>query len=272
MISEVIVFDNSWRYGVAMFAAERRQRIAELVRSNGAMSIRDLAEHVRSSEVTVRRDLRTLEEAGLLRRQHGGALAREDGTREPTYAEKAHTASTEKAAIARAAAAYVRDGDAIVIGAGTTTMALAAELRDRTELTVMTNSLLVAQVFADSPRIEVVLTGGMLRGTILALVGSVAERSLAGLHTDRTFLSGNGITPDNGLSTPNQLVASIDKALAAAGREVVVLADYTKFEKNSVVQTVPTSQIDRLITDGRAPADDLDRFRGAGVVVEVAPL
>jgi DeoR/GlpR family transcriptional regulator of sugar metabolism len=254
----------------SMFAAERRKAIADLVRSSGAISIRDLALQVRVSEVTVRRDLQALESDGLIKRQHGGAMPVTDLPPEPTYAEKRHTASTEKAAIARAAAALVQDGDAIVIGAGTTTMALAEELRGRTELTVMTNSLLVAQAFADCPRVEVILTGGMLRGSILAMVGSAAEVALAGMHADRTFLSGNGLSATNGLSTPNQMVAGIDRAMAAAGREVVVLADHTKFVRNSVVQTVPASDIQVLVTDPAAPAAELARLRDLGVEVTIA--
>ncbi|MBC7632862.1 DeoR/GlpR family DNA-binding transcription regulator [Aeromicrobium sp.] len=253
-----------------MFAAERRKIIADLVRSSGAISIRDLALRVGASEVTVRRDLRTLEDDGLIRRQHGGAMSVAEQPREPTYAEKRHTASAEKSAIARRAATFVRDGDAIVIGAGTTTMALAEELRDRPELTIMTNSLLVAQAFADSPRIEVMLTGGMLRGSIFAMVGTAAEAALGGLRADRTFLSGNGLSSSNGLSTPNQMVAGIDRAMAAAGREVVVLADYTKFERDSVVQTVPANDVDVLVTDAQAPADELKRMRTLGVDVHIA--
>ncbi|MGI9156432.1 MAG: DeoR/GlpR family DNA-binding transcription regulator [Marmoricola sp.] len=257
------------RYLAFMFAAERRSAIAEIVRTSGAASIHELASRVGASEVTVRRDLRSLENAGLIRRQHGGAMSVNEQFREPTYAEKRHTASSEKAAIAREAAQFVHDGDAIVIGAGTTTMALAEQLRDRSELTVMTNSLLVAQSFADSRGVEVILTGGMLRGSILAMVGTAAENALTGLRADLTFLSGNGLSAENGLSTPNQMVASIDRAMAAAGREVVVLADHTKFVRDSVVQTVPSRDVHHLVTDHRAPPEDLQRMRDLGIDVHI---
>jgi DeoR/GlpR family transcriptional regulator of sugar metabolism len=254
-----------------MFAAERRKMIAELVHASGAISIRDLARTVQASEVTVRRDLQAMEADGIIKRQHGGAMPVSETPREPTYAEKRHTASGEKAAIARLAATLVGDGDAIVIGAGTTTMALALELRERSELTVMTNSLLVAQAFAESAGVEVILTGGMLRGSILAMVGTAAEEALAGIHADRTFLSGNGLSAGKGLSTPNQMVASIDRAMAAASREVVVLADHTKFARNSVVQTVAAQEIQVLVTDPAAPDPELDGLRALGVDVRLAP-
>ena len=255
-----------------MFAAERRALIVDLVRTRGAVSVRAIAQQVEASEVTVRRDLAQLEEDGLLQRQRGGAmsLSGEQVAREPTYADKRRTAAGEKAAIARVAASYVADGDAVVIGAGTTTMALAQELRSRNDLTVMTNSLLVAEVFSDSAGVEVMLTGGLLRGSILAMVGPAAEASLSGLRADLTFLSGNGLSADNGLSTPNPMVAAIDRALAAAARQVVVVADHTKFERDSVVQTVPTSHLHHLVTDPQAPPEELARMRSRGIAVRIA--
>ncbi|WP_248964777.1 DeoR/GlpR family DNA-binding transcription regulator [Sphaerisporangium perillae] len=253
-----------------VFAAERRQRIIELVRANGAVSLRELAQAVRSSEVTVRRDLRALEAEGLLNRHHGGATLPGELSREPTHSQKAQVASAEKNMIADLAASLVEDGDAIVVGPGTTTQEFARRLSRNTELAVVTNSLLVAQALAGSPRIEVVLTGGTLRGSILALVGSAAEQSLAGLRVRRAFISGNGLSAERGLSTPNLQVASVDRALAAAAEEVVVLADHTKIGIDTMVQTVATEHIDHLVTDDAAPRDVLDELSGKGVRLHVA--
>ncbi|GLW66865.1 DeoR family transcriptional regulator [Actinomadura rubrobrunea] len=255
-----------------VFAAERRRRILELVRANGALSLRQLAEAVQSSEVTVRRDVRALEADGLLSRHHGGASLPGELSREPTHLQKAQVAAAEKAAIADLAAALVEDGDAIVVGPGTTTLALAQRLTGRTELAVVTNSLLVAQALAGSPRIEVMLTGGLLRGSTQALVGSEAERALAGLRVRRAFISGNGLTAERGLSTPNLQVASADRALAAAAEEVVVLADHTKIGVDTMVQTVPAERIDHLVTDERAPQEELDELSARGVRLHVARL
>lgn len=252
-----------------VFAAERRQRILELVRANGAVSLRELAQAVHSSEVTVRRDLRALESEGLLNRHHGGATLPGELSREAGYAHKVSMESAEKAAIADLAAALVEDGDAIVIGPGTTTQEFARRLTRHSELAVVTNSLLVAQMLAAS-RVEVMLTGGTLRGSILALVGSAAEHSLAGLRVRRAFISGNGLTAERGLSTPNMQVAGVDRALAAAAEEVVVLADHTKVGVDTMVQTVPPDRIDHLVTDDAAPRDVLDELSGRGVRLHVA--
>ncbi|MDL4818471.1 DeoR/GlpR family DNA-binding transcription regulator [Actinomadura sp. OS1-43] len=254
-----------------VFGAERRKRILELLQANGTLSLRELAEAVQSSEVTVRRDVRVLEADGLLERHHGGAsLPGELSSREPTYLQKSQVARDEKTAIADLAAALVQDGDAIVIGPGTTAQALAQRLTNHGELAVVTNSLLVAQALSGSPRIEVVLTGGTLRGSIQALVGSAAEHALAELRVRRAFISGNGLTAERGLSTPNLQVASIDKALAAAAEEVVVLADHTKIGVDAMVQTVPPERIDHLVTGEDASPEELHEFSSRGVRVHVA--
>ncbi|MCO1574818.1 DeoR/GlpR family DNA-binding transcription regulator [Crossiella sp. SN42] len=252
-----------------MFADERRQVILELVRSNGAVSLRELARIVKTSEVTVRRDLRQLEGEGLLTRRHGGAVATDRPAYEPTHTEKTHVASDEKAAIADLAAELVAPGDAIVLGAGTTTQALARRLSRLAELTVLTNSLLVAQALARSRGIEVIMPGGTLRGSIFALVGTAAEQGLAGLRVQRAFLSGNGLTAARGLSTPNVSVAGTDRAMASAADEIVVLADHTKIGVDTMVQTVPPESITHLVTDGAADAAELAALRSLGVQVHV---
>jgi DeoR/GlpR family transcriptional regulator of sugar metabolism len=253
-----------------MFAAERRQVILELVRSNGAVSLRELARIVKTSEVTVRRDLRHLEAEGMLARRHGGAVANDRTAYEPSYTEKAGVASDEKAAIADLAAELVAPGDAVVIGAGTTTLALAKRLSRLAELTVVTNSLLVAQALARAHGIEVLVTGGQLRGSIYALVGTSAEESVAKLRVRRAFLSGNGLTAARGMSTPNSSVAGMDRVMAATATEVVALVDNTKIGVDTMFQTVPTNEIAHVVTDAGANPDQLAELRTAGVQVHVA--
>jgi DeoR/GlpR family transcriptional regulator of sugar metabolism len=239
-----------------VFAAERRQLILEMVRANGAVSLRELARVVQTSEVTVRRDVRALEAEGLLDRRHGGAVLPGGFTRESGFPQKSHLATAEKTAIADLAASFVDEGEAIVVGAGTTTQELARRLARVPGLTVVTNSLLVAQALAHANRVEVVMTGGTLRGSNYALVGSGAEQSLQGLRVSRAFLSGSGLTAERGLSTSNMLSASVDRALVQAAGEVVVLADHTKLGSDTMFQTVPTDVITRLVTDEPPCHDD----------------
>ncbi|WP_326688350.1 MULTISPECIES: DeoR/GlpR family DNA-binding transcription regulator [unclassified Streptomyces] len=258
-----------------VFAAERRQLILEMVRANGAVSLRELARVVQTSEVTVRRDVRALEAEGLLDRRHGGAVLPGGFTRESGFPQKSHLATAEKTAIADLAAGLVSEGEAVVVGAGTTTQELARRLARVPGLTVVTNSLLVAQALAHANRVEVVMTGGTLRGSNYALVGSGAEQSLHGLRVSRAFLSGSGLTAERGLSTSNMLSASVDRALVQAAAEVVVLADHTKLGADTMFQTVPTDIITRLVTDEPPPHDDraeaeLQALADHGVQVTVA--
>ncbi|OYP15696.1 DeoR family transcriptional regulator [Streptomyces sp. FBKL.4005] len=258
-----------------MFAAERRQLILEMVRANGAVSLRELARVVQTSEVTVRRDVRALEAEGLLDRRHGGAVLPGGFTRESGFPQKSHLATAEKTAIADLAAGLVEEGEAIVVGAGTTTQELARRLARVPGLTVVTNSLLVAQALAHANRVEVVMTGGTLRGSNYALVGSGAEQSLQGLRVSKAFLSGSGLTAERGLSTSNMLSASVDRALVQAAAEVVVLADHTKLGTDTMFQTVPTDLITRLVTDEPPGHDDraateLQALADQGVQIAVA--
>ncbi|MEW2097665.1 DeoR/GlpR family DNA-binding transcription regulator [Streptomyces sp. NPDC012485] len=258
-----------------MFAAERRQLILEMVRANGAVSLRELARVVQTSEVTVRRDVRALEAEGLLDRRHGGAVLPGGFTRESGFPQKSHLSTAEKTAIADMAAGLVGEGEAIVVGAGTTTQELARRLARVPGLTVVTNSLLVAQALAHANRVEVVMTGGTLRGSNYALVGSGAEQSLQGLRVSRAFLSGSGLTAERGLSTSNMLSASVDRALVQAAAEVVVLADHTKLGSDTMFQTVPTELITRLVTDDpqahdERAATELQALADQGVEITVA--
>src|SRR6267378_2061590 len=253
-----------------MLAVERRRLIAESIRSRGVVSVAEMAEALGTTEITLRRDLRVMAREGLLVRTHGGAIRPASSGHEPSYSEKAQQAATEKAAIARVALAMVRPGDSIVLGPGTTTLALARLLVHSPELTVVTNSLLVAQALMEAPRVEVILTGGTLRRSIHALVGPATEESVRALRASQAFISGNGFSAERGLSTPSPLVAATDRALAGAAQQVVVLADHTKIGQETMCQTVPTARIHTLITDSKAQPAALEAIREAGVDVRVA--
>lgn len=253
-----------------MLAAERRRVIAESIRSKGVVTVAEMADALGTTEITLRRDLRSMAREGLLVRTHGGAVLPAALGHEPSYTEKAQQAADEKAAIARLAAEMVRPGDSIVLGPGTTTLALARLLVHSPELTVVTNSLLVAQALMEASRVEVILTGGTLRRSIHALVGPATEESVRALRASQAFISGNGFTAARGLSTPSPVVAATDRALAGASQHVVVLADHTKIGQETMCQTVPAARVQTLITDSHSDPAELEAIRGAGVDVLVA--
>lgn len=252
-----------------MIAAQRRNLILDSLHADGAVSIKGLAGLLDTSAVTIRRDLDYLDSIGKLTRTHGGAVHGQLAL-EPPYAEKAVQAIAEKEAIGRLAAGLVRDGDVLIIGPGTTTAALARNLTARTGLTIVTNSLPVAQTFVNSPANQVIMTGGTLRASILALVGDSTNRALRGIHADTTFLSGNGLVADFGLSTPNMTVADADRAMAASADAVVVLADHTKLGVRTAIQTLVTDAIDQVVTDSGAPSREIDALSEMGVDMHIA--
>ena len=250
-----------------MLIEERRRHILSQVQTRGIVSLRELAEQLATSEVTVRRDLQAMAAEGLLRRTHGGA-ALPDGL----AAREADQQAAGKAAIAELAAGLVQAGDSILLGPGRTTLAMARLLASLPELTVVTNSVPVTQALMHVQQVDLVMMGGNLRRSIQALVGPVTQQNAEGLRVSQVFLSGEGVNVERGLTTPNLFAAATDQALAATARQVVVLADSAKIGRETMCQTVPCAGIDVLITDSGADAVELDRLRGAGVDIRVAPL
>jgi DeoR/GlpR family transcriptional regulator of sugar metabolism len=255
----------------SVLIVERRQRILDVTRARGTVSAQDLAADVGISEVTIRRDIKAMADAGQLRRTRGGAMIAPALAHEPSSDEKAMEATAEKASIAVLAAGFVHDGQSLILGPGTSTLALARLLVHRRNLTVVTTSLLVPPVLARTESVEVVLTGGTIRPSIDAVVGPAAERSLRTLRADIAFLSGTGFSAARGLTTPNLLVAATDQALVEAARRVVVLADHTKIGREAMFQTVTADRVHVLITDERADPAELERLQRLGLEIHVAP-
>lgn len=217
--------------GRRSLARQRHELIVSQLRRAGAVRVVDLAEQLHVSEMTVRRDLDALHDAGLVEKVHGGATIRfERAADEPGFGAKLHRNREEKEAIAASAAVLVSAGEAIGITAGTTTVQLARELVNVPQLTVVTNSIPVADVFFASPRADrsVIVVGGE-RTPSDALVGPVAVASLAAFHLDAVFMGVHGIHARAGFTTPNLAEAEANRAFRRATDQLVVLADHTKW-------------------------------------------
>ncbi|MCZ7435485.1 DeoR/GlpR family DNA-binding transcription regulator [Micromonospora sp. WMMC241] len=236
-----------------MLARQRQTAILERVRAAGGVRVTDLAAEFGVSDMTIRRDLETLHEQGLLAKVHGGAtLAGPGSTDEPGFRAKSVRQSAEKSAIAEHAARLVRPGAAIALSAGTTTAELARRLVDVPGLTVVTNSLPVAEILhvGGRPDQTVVLTGGV-RTPSDALVGPLAVAAIAALHLDLLFLGVHGISERAGFTTPNLMEADTNRALVAAADALVVLADHTKWGTVGISSIVGLDAADVLVTDDR---------------------
>ena len=239
-----------------VLARQRHEVIVAEVRRRGAVRVSELATLLAVSDMTVRRDLDLLDEAGLLLKVHGGATLRDERTTdEPGFEAKSLRNMGEKHAIAMAGAATVRPGGAIGITAGTTTWQLAYHIVDIADLTVVTNSVRVAEVLHQSQRPDrtVVLTGG-IRTPSDALVGPVAIGTLRSLHLDAVYMGVHGITERAGFSTPNLMEAETNRAFVAATDRLIVLADHTKWNVTGLSSIAPLDQAETLITDTGIPS------------------
>jgi DeoR/GlpR family transcriptional regulator of sugar metabolism len=240
-----------------MLAGQRQLLILEEVRRHGAVRVSELTELLEVSDMTVRRDLDVLAASGLVEKVHGGATARGRlSTDEPGFEAKSHRQLGEKEAIAQTASTLVEPGQAIGLTAGTTTWRLAHEIRHVPDLTVVTNSIQVANVFHRDPRpdLTVVLTGGV-RTPSDALVGPIAVNTLSSLHIDMLFMGVHGITEDGGFTTPNLLEAETDRALVSIAERVVVVADHTKWGVRGLSRIARLDEARVLISDSRLPED-----------------
>jgi DeoR/GlpR family transcriptional regulator of sugar metabolism len=240
-----------------MLARQRQERILEQVTLDGGARVSDLVELLQVSDMTIRRDIVALARKGLVARVHGGATAISGRSAdEPGFAAKSGLQTLEKAAIAGAAAALVSAGDSVAISAGTTTYAVAAQLRRVPNLTVVTNSLPVAELLHASARddLTVILTGGT-RTPSDALVGPVAASALRSLHVDWLFLGVHGVDEHAGFTTPNLVEAETNRALIAAARQVVVTADSTKWGVVGLSSMARLDEVDVLVTDDGLAAD-----------------
>lgn len=234
-----------------MLARQRQALILDRVRETGAVRVADLARELGVSDMTVRRDLEILHDHRLLEKVHGGATSLSGlASFEPGFVAKSALQQAEKLAIAAAAAEQVEPGMAIGISAGTTTHALAARVAEISGVTIVTNSIRVADVLHRSGRPDqtVILTGGT-RTPSEALVGTFAVSQLRSIHLDQVFLGVHGMDAKAGLTCPNLLEAETDRALIDAGRRLVVLADHTKWGVVGIASVGGLDQADLLISD-----------------------
>ncbi|MFG2877622.1 DeoR/GlpR family DNA-binding transcription regulator [Streptomyces sp. NPDC048337] len=237
-----------------MYGPERQQEILRLAREAGRVDVLSLADRFQVTAETVRRDLKALDRAGLVRRVHGGAIPAGRLDFEPDSGARL-TAADEKDRIAAAALAELPDGGSVVLDAGSTVARLAAAIPVDIALTVVTHALPVAARLADHTGIDLHLVGGRVRHRTRAAVDAWALRAYAEIRADVLFLATNGFTADGGLTTPDLAEAAVKRAAMAAARRVVLLADSAKCGQEHFARFGSLTDVDLLITDaGLAPA------------------
>jgi DeoR/GlpR family transcriptional regulator of sugar metabolism len=238
-----------------MLAHQRQVRILAELRRTGAVRVSDLTEMLDVSDMTIRRDLENLVASGIARKVHGGAVLAGQVAHEPGFAVKSQLEQSAKHAIAARAASLIQPGAAIALSAGTTTWAMAPLIVTIPGLTVVTNSTTVADAIATldpTNQISVVLTGGV-RTPSAALVGPVADRAIATMHVDQLFLGVHGMDERIGFTTPNLAEAATNRALIGCAREVIVVADSSKWGVVGLADIAPLSAAHVVVTDDRLP-------------------
>jgi DeoR family transcriptional regulator of aga operon len=255
----------------ALNAMGRHAQILELLEADGKVSVMDLADKLRVSVVTIRNDLEFLERQQVLRRIRGGALA----VRAARFERPIHLASQafteEKQRIARAASALVRDGETIMIDAGSTALAFARSLsKSLNNVAVVTNALDVALALADHPGVRVVVTGGTLRGVQRSLIAPFSTLIISQLNADTAYVSCTGIDIHKGFTTGSWEEAELEKAMIAAASRCVVLADHSKIGHVGSARVVDLKSVDLLVTDSEAEPETLRLFEAEGLRVLAA--
>ncbi|MFF9400076.1 DeoR/GlpR family DNA-binding transcription regulator [Streptomyces sp. NPDC014744] len=268
-----------------LLAEQRRALILDEVRRRGGVRVNELTRRLNVSDMTVRRDLDALARRGVIEKVHGGAVpVVEASTHEPGFEAKSVLEPTAKEDIARVAATMVVPGSAVALSGGTTTYALARRLVDVPDLTVVTNSVRVADVFHSAQHADaagggrpgaatVVLTGGV-RTPSDSLVGPVADQAIASLHFDVLFLGVHGISVEAGLSTPNLAEAETNRRFVQSARRVVVVADHTKWGTVGLSSFAALDQVDTFVTDAglsAATREEIAEHLPGLLVAEPAP-
>ncbi|NIK68573.1 MULTISPECIES: DeoR/GlpR family DNA-binding transcription regulator [unclassified Paenibacillus] len=233
-----------------MLVAERYETIVRLVNERGSIRVSELSELCQVTEETIRRDLDRLEQAGRLRRSHGGAVSVKDTQPETPVAEREIMHADEKRRIAEEAVKLIKPNDRILLDASSTAWYMASILPD-IPLTVLTNSIKVAVALSNKEKIEVISTGGILASRSLSYVGPLAERSLETYHVNKLFLSCKGVHLERGISESNELQARIKHKMLGIAEQVILLADSSKFGVQAFTHVGDLAEVNAIITDRR---------------------
>ena len=252
-----------------MLAQQRRREIMSLLQAAGAARVVDLAQQLRVTEETIRRDLRRLDEEGKLVRTHGGAMVADVDRLELPFDQRHASHRAQKQAIAAQALRHIDEGDVIGLDASTTACELARQLPDR-PLTLVTSSMVIASMLVDRPRIDVVLVGGTVDRSSLSLTGTLAGDALERFSIRKLFISCRGIDLRRGLAEASDPHAQLKRRMIHLADRVFLLADSSKFDLHSVVYFARIQDVDVLITDRGADDAAIADCRAAGVEVEVA--
>jgi DeoR family fructose operon transcriptional repressor len=252
-----------------MLAEERRMQLVEWSKLEGRIDALAASGKLKVAVETVRRDLDILQRRGLLRRVHGGAIAADRLSHEFTFPERKSRNPEQKRRIAQIASQYLPEEGCVFVDGGTTTEFMAEALRNRPQLMVVTNSLTLATMIAES-KTQVFLLGGRIRSTTLSAVGSRTVEDLSAYRAQISFLGTNGIDLEAGFTTVDPDEAAVKRVMIQNSHEAIVLADNSKFGANYSALFANFDQIDRIVTDVDAHPSHVEDLSEKGIEVVLA--
>ena len=251
---------------------ERHSRILSLLQQNGSISVTQLSELFKVSEVTIRKDLSYLEQQKKLYRTHGSAILISPYISDRHVNEKEKKNVAEKRAIGAAAAELISQDDSIIIASGTTMAFLAREIKPQGRLTVITASVPVTQILSQDPDVDVIQLGGITRSSSVSVVGPFAEQMLGNFNCSKLFVGVDGIDLDFGITTTNMMEASLNRVMIQTAQKTIVLADSSKFGRRGFSKIVDTKDVDHFITDSHISPSTAHAIEEMGIELTIVPV
>ena len=247
-----------------MMAEERRTQILQIIRSAGRVKVNLLTKRFKTSAVTIRNDLNELHQRGLVLRSHGGAVLPEKILRESPVHERLMAYSDEKRRIGAMAVSLIHDGETIILDSGTTTLEIARQMKKLQGLQVITNGVNIAAELLDARDLQVFIVGGTVRGESASISGRFTEEMFDQFSADKLFLSGAGCDLDFGVSGANLEETMVNRAMLRISREIILVADSSKFSKRSMTRIAPFAEIDTVISDTGLDEEIQAKLRSVG--------
>jgi DeoR family transcriptional regulator, aga operon transcriptional repressor len=251
----------------SLSSVERLNRIVDLVESSKRVSVEQICQEFDVSLATARRDLKLLHGQGSVKRVHGGAVALKSKLPESPVFQRMIIQSDSKQRIGVSAASVVEPGDTLFLGSGTTVVQVAKNIKNISDLTVITNSLLVINELLDCRNITLVDLGGVVRHSEYSLIGNITEAALSGLFADKVIIGIQGIDLDQGLTNHYLPETMTDRKITQMSKNIIVVADRTKCGNIATSQVAPISVVSTLVTDNETPKDFVQELRNMGITV-----
>ncbi len=255
-----------------MTLGERHAYIMDTLHKYGSASVSALAEQLKVSEVTIRKDLTILENKKMIYRAHGSAILMNPYVNDRHISEKEKLNAVEKQAIGKKAAEMITPNDSILIASGTTMLFFAREIKPQGHLTAITSAINIAYLLSGNPNIDVIQLGGIIRNRSVSVVGNYAERMLPDFSCSKLYLGVDGLDVDYGLSTTNIMEVNLDREMIRTAQKIIILADSSKFGRRGFCKICDVDEVDQIITDSGISPHMLSKLQERGIEVTVVDI